>query len=133
LPGTEGTDLYNAIYNNWLAYIVSQDTLLPGFTFSIGYQPLQALTAAASVAAGGDALDLDPGNGDRNWLIFTVSWETAAGDALADSLATKLANDAVNYSKTQYSGVRNTRYKEGSLNYEEYDPVCSVHFHLSLT
>jgi hypothetical protein len=87
---------------------------------------MQALTAAASVAAGGDALGLDPGNGDRNWLIFTISWETAAGDATADSLATTLANQAVNYSKTHYAGVRNTRYREGNLNYEEYDPVCAL-------
>ncbi|PMD47417.1 FAD-binding domain-containing protein [Hyaloscypha variabilis F] len=125
LPGTSGTDLYNAIYNNWLAYIISQDTLLPGFTFSLGFQPLQALTAAAAVAAGGDVLGLDPGNGDRNWLIFTISWETAAGDAVADSLATILANDVVNHSKTHYAGVRNTRYKEGNLSYEEYDPIYS--------
>ncbi len=112
------------MYNNWLAYILSQDTLLPGFTFSIGYQPLQELTAAASVAAGGDALALDPGNGDRNWLIFTVSWETAAGDVTADTIITKLANDAVAYSTTNYAGIQNTRHKEGSLSYEEYDPVC---------
>jgi hypothetical protein len=87
---------------------------------------MQALTAAASIAAGGDALGLDPGHGDRNWLIFTISWETAAGDATADSLATTLANQAVNYSKTHYVGVQNTRYKEGNLSYEEYDPVCAV-------
>jgi hypothetical protein len=99
---------------------------LPGFTFSLGFQPLQALTAAAAVAAGGDVLGLDPGNGDRNWLIFTILWETAAGDAVADSLATTLANDAVNHSKTHYAGVRNTRYKEGNLSYEEYDPVCKI-------
>jgi hypothetical protein len=96
-----------------------------GFTFSIGYQPLQALTADASVAAGGDALGFDPDNGDRNWLIFTVSWETSLGDATADSLVTTLANNAVNYSETHYAGVRNTRYRQGSLNNEEYNPVCS--------
>lgn len=84
---------------------------------------MQVFTAAASLAAGGNALELDPGNGDRNWLIFTVSWETAAGDAIANEIVTTLANNAVNYSQTHYAGVRNTRYKEGNLNYEEYDPV----------
>jgi hypothetical protein len=87
---------------------------------------LQALTAAASLAGGGNALGLDPANGDRNWLIFTVSWETAAGDAIANSLVTTLADQAVNYSKTHYGGVRNTRYRSGNLNYEEYDPVCPL-------
>lgn len=125
LPGMQGTDLYNAIYNNWLAEIVSQDTLLPGFTFSIGYQPMLGLTAAVSVAAGGDIIGLDPGNGDRNWLIFTVSWETAAGDATADSLATTLTNQAVNCSKFHYAGTRTTRYEEENLNYEKYDPIYS--------
>lgn len=68
---------------------------------------------------------MDPANGDRNWLIFTVSWETALGDTIADQIATTLANDAINYSKTHYSGVRNTRYRSGNLNYEEYNPVYS--------
>jgi hypothetical protein len=125
LPDTDGTDLYNAIFNNWAAYIVSQDALLPGFIFSLAFQPMQALIAAASVAAGGDAIALDPGNGDRMWLDLSISWATEAGDAIAYSIATTLANDIVSYSQSTYPGVANTRYVEGNLAYEEYDPLYS--------
>ena len=86
---------------------------------------MQAFTAAASVARGGDALDLDPGNGDRMWIILTISWETAAGDSTADAINTKLANDIAAYAKSRYPEVRNTRYREGNLAYEEYNPIYS--------
>jgi hypothetical protein len=86
---------------------------------------MQALIAAASVAAGGDALALDPGNGDRMWIDLSISWATAAADATAYSIATTLANDIDIYSKTTYPDVANTRYVEGNLAYEEYDPIYS--------
>jgi len=86
---------------------------------------MTASIAKASVAAGSDALALDPGNGDRCWLIYTISWETAAGDSTADAFAVELANNAENYAQSHYAGVKNTRYQEGSLPYEEYNPTYS--------
>lgn len=86
---------------------------------------MQALIASASVAAGGDALALDPGNGDRIWIDLSISWGTAAADATAYSIATTLADDVENYAKSTYLGVPNTRYVEGNLAYEEYDPLYS--------
>jgi hypothetical protein len=123
LPGTNGTDLYNIIFNNWEAYIMSQAALLPGFIFSISYQPLQALIAKGSVAAGGNALVLDPGDGDRVWIDLSISWITAVGDGIAETLAKKLTSDIDNYTKSQYSGVPNTRYVQGSLDYVKYNPI----------
>jgi hypothetical protein len=49
----------------------------------------------------------------------------AAGDATAYSIATTLADDIDSYLKSTYSGVPNTRYVEGNLAYEEYNPQYS--------
>jgi hypothetical protein len=86
---------------------------------------MQALITAGTVAAGGDALGLDPRNGDRMWMEISISWATAAADAKTHSTATILANDIHNYSRTTYPGVPNTRYVKGDLAYEEYDSLHS--------
>ena len=49
---------------------------------------MQALIAQASVNSGGDALNLNPKDGDRMWFDMGVSWLTKAGDITAD-LASK--------------------------------------------
>jgi hypothetical protein len=84
---------------------------------------MQTLIAAASVASGGDALELYPKNGDRLWLDLVLSWETAAGDEIAASTAQQITSDIDTYTKTHYAGVPNTRYVEGNLTYEEYNPL----------
>jgi len=84
---------------------------------------MQALIAGASVRAGGDALALDPRNGDRLWIDLAVSWETALGDNIAASTAQKITSDIESYSKAHYSGVPNTRYVAGNLTYVEYNPL----------
>jgi len=48
------------------------------------WKPMQALIAQASVNAGGDALNLNPNDGDRLWFDMGVSWLTKAGDVTAD-------------------------------------------------
>ena len=45
---------------------------------------MQALIAQASVDAGGDALNLNPNDGDRLWFDLSVTWLTKAGDITAD-------------------------------------------------
>jgi hypothetical protein len=100
-------------------------TLLPTFTFAIAFQPMQALIATASVAAGGDALALDPNNGDRLWIDLSVSWLTKTVDLVADAIIIKLGSDIESYSKRTYPGVPNTRYVSGGLAYAEYNPLYS--------
>ncbi|TVY21400.1 putative FAD-linked oxidoreductase [Lachnellula arida] len=123
LPGTNGTDLYNTVYNKFVDYVITNDLLFPGFVFSLAYQPLQTLLSEASVASGGNALQLDPKNGDRVWIDLVISWETAAGDDTAASSAEQILSDIDSYVRTAYAGVPNTRYVEGNLTYEEYNPL----------
>jgi len=86
-------------------------------------QPMQALIAQASVNAGGDAINLDPGNGDRVWIDLLVSWETAAVDTVADDIMVNLQTNIDTYTQQRYPGVPNTRYVAGDLSYEEYNPI----------
>ncbi|TVY29461.1 putative FAD-linked oxidoreductase [Lachnellula hyalina] len=123
LPGINGTDLYNTVYSKFVDYVITNDLLFPGFVFSLAYQPLQTLLSAASVASGGDAIQLDPRNGDRVWIDLVISWETAVGDDIAASAAEQITSDIDSYVRTTYAGVPNTRYVEGNLTYEEYNPL----------
>lgn len=59
------------------------------------------------------------------WIDLSISWGTAAGDAIAHSIATTLADEIESYAQSTYHGVPNTRYVEGNLAYEEYDPLYS--------
>jgi hypothetical protein len=79
--------------------------------------------AAASQANGGDALGLDPANGDRLWLAYSMSWETAAGDSVAHQLAAQMTANIEKYAKTHYANVQNSNYRAGDLMYEEYNPI----------
>jgi len=125
LPGTNGTDLYNAIHKNWVATITTFNTLLPGFIFSIAYQPMPALIASSSNAAGSNALSLNPRDGDRLWFDLGVSWLTVAGDKIADVAIATLTSEIPAYSKRRYPGVKNTRFAGGNLAYAEYNPLYS--------
>lgn len=102
---------------------MDESLLLPGFVFNIGFQPLPYMIAAASAANGGDAVGLDPANGDRMWMEYTISWETALGDNIAHTMARNMTTDIGTYAKTHYAGVKNSHYKAGDLMTEEYNPI----------
>jgi hypothetical protein len=97
--------------------------LLPGFVFNIGFQPLPYSISAASVANGGNVLGLDPANGDRMWMEYTISWLTALGDGIAQGIAKQQTSDIETYSKTKYAGVKNSHYQAGDLAVKEYNPI----------
>lgn len=86
---------------------------------------MQAIIASASLAAGSNALALDPRDGDRLWFDLGISWLTPAGDRIADLAIATLTSEITAYSKRKYPGVKNTRYEGGNLAYAEYNPLYS--------
>lgn len=86
---------------------------------------MQALIARASLQYGGNALGLNPDDGDRIWFDLGTSWLTPVGDAAAASTAVKLSADIISYAQTTYQDVPNTRFAGDDLAYASYNPIYS--------
>jgi hypothetical protein len=98
--------------------------LHPGFVFSLAFQPMPYIIPAQSVAAGGNALGMDPRGGDRMWMEYDISWLTAAGDADADAMARNITETIDEYAKTTYAGVESSHFQEPESDWEvEYTPI----------
>lgn len=118
-----GKALYNDIFDNFASYIETAGNLKPGFVFDLAFQPLSKMMSAASQAAGGNIMQLDPDHGDRMWIEIDVSWLTSLGDDSAYSIIRNISSSIESYAEAAYPGVTNTRYVEGSLIEEEYNPL----------
>jgi len=66
---------------------------------------MQALIAQESVNAGGDALNLNPNDGDRLWFDLGVAWLTKAGDIIAD-VASKSHLEKYSLLRSSQPGLR---------------------------
>ncbi|KAF4625739.1 hypothetical protein G7Y89_g12424 [Cudoniella acicularis] len=123
LPNANGKALYNYHYNEWRNYVLTEGVLHPGFIFSLAFQPMPFIIPGHSVAAGGNALGMNPAEGDRMWMEYDISWLTAAGDDSAYSMARSITATIDEYVKTTYAGIPNTHYGSGDLEVEEYNPI----------
>jgi hypothetical protein len=98
--------------------------LHPGFVFGLAFQPMPYIIPAQSVAAGGNALGVDPREGDRMWIEYDISWLTAVGDADADAMARNITETIDEYAKTTYAGVESSHFQEPERDWEvEYTPI----------
>ena len=105
---------------------MTEGILHPGFIFSLAFQPMPYVIPAASVAAGGNALGMNPNEGDRMWMEYDVSWLTALGDDDAHSMAMNITATIDEYAMTTYAGVKNSHYNGGDggdLEDAEYRPI----------
>jgi len=123
LPNSTGKALYNYHYNEWRSYVMTEGILHPGFIFSLAFQPMPYIIPYQSVAAGGNALGMNPAEGDRMWMEYDISWLTALGDDSAHSMAMNITATIDEYAKTTYAGIPNTHYRSGNLEVEEYNPI----------
>ena len=118
VSGIDGTDLYNVVFNKWVACLVSQDDFTPGIIFPLHRSPGK-LSSPRPVAAGGD------GSGARSCQrrqhvdrpLYTVIYRCWKRDCKFDS------HDIDR--KSTYPGIVIMRYVEGDLTYGEYDPLYS--------
>ncbi|KUJ08661.1 FAD-binding domain-containing protein [Mollisia scopiformis] len=123
LPNATGKALYNYHYNEWRNYVMTEGILHPGFIFSLAFQPMPYIIPAESVAAGGNALGMNPAEGDRMWMEYDISWLTALGDDDAHAMSMNITATIDEYAKTVYAGIKNTHFEAGNLEEEEYNPI----------
>lgn len=117
LPSTNGTDLVNANYVNFVSYVLSQGLLKSLYQFVLIYQPMPYAIPAASARANplGNLLGLSTDYGDQMWMASTVSWLTSDGDNSGQSMITSIINNVASYVRTTYPGVKASNFQYGDL------------------
>ncbi|CZR53974.1 uncharacterized protein PAC_03857 [Phialocephala subalpina] len=117
LPSTNGTDLVNANYNNFVSYVLKLGLLKSFYQFVLIYQPMPYAIPAASERANplGNLLGLSTNYGDQMWMASTVSWLTSDGDSSGRSMITDIINDVASYVRAGYPNVKASNFQSGDL------------------
>ncbi|KAL3418333.1 FAD binding domain-containing protein [Phlyctema vagabunda] len=122
LPGDIGKALYNNVFQNFKNYV--ETAALPlTFILNLAYQPLPKLISSASAAAGGNALQLNPDEGDRMVIEIDVSWATALADDVAYPTIKTISQAIDTYTSNFSSGIPNTRSTPGNPEDTKYKPL----------
>ena len=116
LPTPNMTDFYDGVWQR-----VSKQSLLDGLTnlnvqiMGFDPQPVSVVIAKASQAQGGNALGLDPANGDRIWIENDLLWTGNGCDEDCPAESKKVMDDILKYSKETFAGVHPTNYQSGDV------------------
>ncbi|KAF2174162.1 hypothetical protein M409DRAFT_16430 [Zasmidium cellare ATCC 36951] len=126
LPGADGVDLYQNIFNSWFDLAKSyQRKQLDNYVFSLAYQPMPYTLQSASVNApnGVNLLGLDPAHGDKVFMEYDVSWLLPTTDAAAAADLTNITQPAQNYARQKYGNSRPTHWSSGYVGTTNFNPL----------
>lgn len=88
---------------------------------SFAVQPMpRHIMQASKDANGGNALGLDPKNGDKVWIEYDFAWLSPLCDGKCDDFLRKLVKDAHDLHVTKYGGIHPTNYESGDLEFLRY-------------
>ncbi|KAE9372168.1 FAD-binding domain-containing protein [Stipitochalara longipes BDJ] len=127
LAGTDGINLVNANYNNFVNYVSTQKSLISllelDFIWTLIYQPMPTMITAASarINPAGNLLGLSPNSGDHMWMACTVAWEFPTSDSNARNYAIDIMNGISTYVHDTYPGVEANNYQAGHVDPKGYD------------
>lgn len=107
----------------WKSYVTMELSSHIDCIFSLAFQPLPYLIPAASQAAGGNALAMDPAAGDRLWMEYDVSWLTGLTDNDAHVMAMNITKEIDEHVATNYAGVPNSHYVSGDMAAAAQTPI----------
>ena len=129
LAGTNGTDLVNAHWNNFVSYVEDRRTLASllqlDFIWILIYQPLPALiaTASARINPAGNLLNLSPNSGDHMWMACSVAWKLSLDDSDASTMGVDIIDNIASYTRETYPGVKPSNFKAGYVAPPGYDLI----------
>ncbi|RFU29823.1 hypothetical protein B7463_g6515, partial [Scytalidium lignicola] len=86
-------------------------------------QPLSVRIQKASQAQGGNALGLDPANGDRVWIENDFMWLNSLCDDSCPEYSREVSDQLLAYQKATYPGVPPTNYQSGDIEFTNYNPI----------
>ncbi|KAK0883309.1 hypothetical protein LTR87_002817 [Friedmanniomyces endolithicus] len=72
---------------------------VPGISYSLSFQPEPTIITSKAASRGGNSLGLTAADGNLFNLLLTVSWDSSAYDALIDTQAKALFDQAETYAK----------------------------------
>ncbi|OOF95626.1 hypothetical protein ASPCADRAFT_506521 [Aspergillus carbonarius ITEM 5010] len=86
-------------------------------------QPLSVRIARASTERGGNALGLDPNNGDRFWFENDLIWiNPVCNDACPEYLR-QVADTALEFFEKTLKGTKPTNWKSGNVDWVSVNPL----------
>lgn len=90
-------------------------------SFAVQPMPRHIMQASKDANAnGGNALGLDPRNGDKVWIEYDFAWLSPLCDGACDNFIRKIVKDAHNLHATKYGGIYPTNYENGDLESFRY-------------
>lgn len=124
LPEDQMIDFFDKYYNETYKTTLvdglqSLDVQITGFD----PQPVSVRLARASQAQGGNALALDPNNGDRIWIENNFLWTNPTCQDRCPQFSKELSDRLLAYHKATYGGVPPTNYVSGDINTINYNPL----------
>lgn len=84
---------------------------------SVDTQPMSVVIQQAMQLQGGNALGLNPANGDRVWIENSITWLGDLCDTQCPQFSKTSSNKVLAYQKKHYGGIAPTNYKSGNLNF----------------
>lgn len=82
--------------------------------FSFAVQPIPVALVEASRAMGGNAMGMAPGQGDRIFMEYDLSWANPIYDTVCPQYLRTVAEEIKDYHQQTYYGVAPTKYQNGS-------------------
>ncbi|RMY87589.1 hypothetical protein D0861_05260 [Hortaea werneckii] len=124
LPTENMTAFYDGVYDRVYKQSL-KDGLLNLNIQIMGFdpQPVSKLIAQASQDQGGNALGLDPSNGDRIWIENNLLWTGNLCNDNCPTYSEDVMNDILDFSKSTFGGMEPTNYESGDVDFVSYNPL----------
>jgi len=118
LPTPNMTDFYGIVWDKMNSESF-KNSLRPLDVQIMGFdpQPVSVRIARASNAQGGNALGLDPNNGDRIWIENNFLWLNSNCDEKCPSFSQSVSDDIKATQKQTYGGMKPTNYQSGDVSF----------------
>lgn len=112
------TTFFEEYYNQTFAQsftdsLSSLDVQIMGFD----PQPVPVVIQQASIDQGGNALGLDPANGDRIFFENNLLWVNQLCDTQCPEYSRQVSDSLLEYHKEHYAGVPPTNYQSGNISF----------------
>jgi hypothetical protein len=80
-------------------------------------QPISVGLQQASASHGPGALQVNPHHGDKMWIEYDIGWAKPGCDDQCPQGLKQFVDEALEYQKQTYAGIKPTHYKYGDLSF----------------
>ena len=91
--------------------------------FSLAGQPIPASLQEVSADKRPDPLAMNPANGDRVWIEYSLGWLNTMCETVCQTDVMESVNGAKQYQQWHYAGVKPTHYQSGNVSFTSYNSL----------